>query len=188
MAIPKKPRTCRVCKTVFQPVRCMQTCCSPECAITQAQAKRQKAERIADMADRKVIKQKLEAMKPLSYWADKAQKAVNAYIRARDAGQPCISCGRHHQGKWNAGHYRSRGAIAALRFHHDNIHLQCEPCNSSKAGNVVEYRIRLIKKIGIERVEWLEGPHELPRWRKEDYQAIEAEHKRLLADMERAQQ
>jgi len=180
MSIPKKKRTCRVCKTVFQPVRCLQTVCSAECALEQAKAKRAKDNRLQAAVERKATKSKLEAMKPLSYWADKAQKAVNAYIRARDEGQPCISCGRHHQGKWNAGHYRSRGAIPALRFHHDNIHLQCEPCNSSKAGNVIEYRIRLIEKIGIERVEWLEGPHESPRWRKIDYQRIEEEHKELL--------
>ena len=119
MSIPKKPRKCRVCRADFQPVRCLQSVCGPECAIKQAQAKRSKAERIAGIEDRKTVKAKLETLKPLSYWADKAQIAVNAYIRARDEGQPCISCGRHHAGKVNAGHYRSRGAMAALRYHHE---------------------------------------------------------------------
>jgi hypothetical protein len=73
--------------------------------------------------------------------------------------------------------------MAALRYHHDNINLQCEPCNTAKSGNQLEYRIRLIKKIGIERVEWIEGPHELPHWKKEDYQRIEAEHKQLLKEL-----
>ena len=183
MAIHKKPRTCRVCKTVFQPHKIMQTVCGPECAIKQAQATRSKAERIQGIEDRKVIKAKLEKLKPLSYWADKTQKAVNTYIRARDEGQPCISCGRHHNGKVNAGHYRSRGAMPALRYHHDNIHLQCEQCNSSKAGKQLEYRSRLIKKIGIDRVEWLEGPHESPKWKREDYERIESEHKQLLKEL-----
>ena len=31
MSIPKKPRTCRVCKTVFQPHKTMQQVCGPEC-------------------------------------------------------------------------------------------------------------------------------------------------------------
>ena len=185
MSIPKKPRTCRVCKTVFQPHKIMQTVCGPECAIKQAQAKRVKAERIAGIEDRKTVKAKLETLKPLSYWADKAQTAVNAYIRARDEGQPCISCGRHHAGKVNAGHYRSRGAMAALRYHHDNIHLQCEPCNTSKSGNQLEYRIRLIQKIGVDRVEWLEGNHEAPHWKKDDYLRIEAEHKQLLKELKK---
>jgi hypothetical protein len=190
MAIPAKPRKCRVCRESFQPKRCLQQACSFECevklaelAAAKSKAKRKKDCRVAEMASRKTLKIRIEQSKPLSYWADKAQKAVNSYIRARDAGQPCISCGRHHQGKINAGHYRSRGAMAALRYHHDNIHLQCEPCNSSKAGNQLEYRIRLIKKIGIDRVEWLEGNHPAPHWKKDDYQRIEEEHKQLLREL-----
>ena len=183
MAIPKKPRTCRVCKTVFHPAKIMQTVCSPDCAIKQAQAKRAKDERIAGLEDRKTVKMKLEALKPLSYWADKAQKAVNAYIRERDKDDPCISCGRFHGGKWNAGHYISRGASPALRFHPDNIHKQCEPCNTSKSGNQIEYRKRLIEKIGQKAVDWLEGPHDLQHWRKDEYLEIEAEHKLLLKEL-----
>lgn len=192
MSIPAKPRKCRnrQCNQMFQPVRCGQNTCSYDCSVAVAEIvaekskrKREKSERIAEIASTKIIKAKLEKLKPLSYWADKAQKAVNSYIRARDAGQPCISCGRYHAGKVNAGHYRSRGAMPALRYHHDNIHLQCEPCNTAKSGNQLEYRIRLIKKIGLERVEWLEGPHESPHWKKEDYLRIEDEHKQLLKEL-----
>lgn len=184
---------CKYCSSLYKPERTMQpgrVCNSVECQYNHSieflslqGKKKAKAERIAGIEDRKVIKAKLEKLKPLSYWADKAQVAVNAYIRARDEGHPCISCGRHHAGKVNAGHYRSRGAMAALRYHHDNIHLQCEPCNTSKSGNQLEYRIRLIQKIGIERVEWLEGNHEAPHWKKDDYLRIEAEHKQLLKEL-----
>ena len=190
MSIPKRKRTCRVCKNDFQPVRCLQQTCSFDCEVKlglihaeRSRLKREKAERMAMAESRKIIKAKLEKLKPLSWYANKAQVAVNAYIRARDSGQPCISCGRHHSGKVNAGHYVSRGASVALRYHHDNIHLQCEPCNSSKAGNQIEYRKNLLLKIGQERLDWLEGPHELPRWRKEDYLRIEAEHKQLLKEL-----
>lgn len=182
-----KEKICPICSVKFTPLRPIQKVCGASCAIqhaiTQREKKRAQAERIADMADRKVIKLKLEALKPLSYWADKAQVAVNAYIRARDEGQPCISCGRHHNGKWNAGHYVSRGASPSLRYHHDNIHLQCEPCNTSHSGNLIAYRKSLLIKIGQERLDWLEGPHELPRWRKEDYLRIEEEHKQLLKEL-----
>jgi hypothetical protein len=191
MAIPKRPRKCRVCKADFQPTKPLQNVCGIECAIEasrisneRSKAKQAKAERVAEAASRKIIKQKLEKLKPLSYFANKAQAATNAEIRERDKEEPCISCGRFHQGKWNAGHYISRGASPALRFHPDNIHKQCEPCNTSLSGNLVNYRKRLIEKIGIERVEWLEGPHELPRWRKEDYQRIEAEAKAKLKEMQ----
>jgi hypothetical protein len=60
----------------------------------------------------------------------------------------------------NAGHYRSVGACPELRFHPMNVHLQCEHCNSHLSGNIIEYRRRLATKIGVDRVEWLEGKHE----------------------------
>lgn len=124
------------------------------------------------------------AVKPLSYWMKRAQSAFNAWVRARDAGQPCISCGRFHQGQNHAGHYRPAGSNPELRFEPDNCHLQCAPCNSHLSGNLTAYRPALIAKIGLERVEWLEGPHEPKRYRKEDYQAIEAEYKAKLKELQ----
>ena len=123
------------------------------------------------------------AVKPLSYWMKRAQSAFNAWVRARDAGQPCISCGRHHQGQNHAGHYRPAGSNPELRFEPDNCHLQCAPCNSHLSGNLTAYRPALIAKVGLERVEWLEGPHDPKRYRKEDYRAIEAEYKAKLKEL-----
>ena len=42
----------------------------------------------------------------------------------------------------------------------------------------------MIAKIGLERVEWLEALHEPKRYRKEDYQAIEAEYKAKLKELQ----
>lgn len=123
-------------------------------------------------------------VKPLSYWMKRAQSAFNAWVRARDDGQPCISCGRFHQGQNHAGHYRPAGSNPELRFEPDNCHLQCAPCNSHLSGNLSKYRPALIAKIGLDRVEWLEGPHEQKRYRKEDYQAIEAEYKAKLKELQ----
>ena len=99
------------------------------------------------------LKQKIKSR---SEWLDDLQSWVNKFIRLRDKNEPCISCGRYHQGQYHAGHYRSRGACPELRFNEDNIHKQCAPCNNQKSGNAIEYRINLVKKIGIERVEFLE--------------------------------
>jgi hypothetical protein len=59
----------------------------------------------------------------------------------------------------NAGHYKPVGSHPELRFNEINCHLQSEHCNSYKSGNMVEYRARLIEKIGLPLVEWLDGPH-----------------------------
>lgn len=135
-------------------------------------------------AARNAIRQRGLAVKPLSYWMKKSQSAFNAWVRARDYGQPCISCGRNHQGQHHAGHYRPAGSNPELRFEPDNCHLQCAPCNSHLSGNLTAYRPALIAKIGLERVEWLEGPHEPKRYRREDYQAIEAEYKAKLKKLQ----
>jgi hypothetical protein len=86
------------------------------------------------------------------------QAAFNELVRLRDADQPCISCGTY-QGEWHAGHYRSVGSEPALRLEPDNCHRQCARCNVYMNGNLAAYRVNLIEKIGLDRVEWLEGNH-----------------------------
>jgi hypothetical protein len=169
--------------------------CSKEHAIEHGlEASRKRTERLrakavrAQEADAKNAakrdrERKME-VKPLSYWMKRAQTAFNAWVRARDAGRPCISCGRIHQGQNHAGHYRPAGSNPELRFEPDNCHLQCAPCNSHLSGNLTSYRPALIAKIGLDRVEWLEGPHEPKRYRKEDYQAIEAEYKAKMKELQ----
>jgi len=85
-----------------------------------------------------------------------AQSAFNKYIRLRDKDLPCISCQRHHNGQYHAGHFKSVGAHPELRFNENNNHKQCAPCNNHLSGNQLEYRINLIKKIGLDKVEALE--------------------------------
>ena len=107
---------------------------------------------------RKQLKEGRERLKTLSNHLNEAQKACNAYIRERDKGEPCISCDKPDNGQHqrHASHYRSVGACSVLRFNVFNIHASCSTCNSVLSGNLLEYRIRLIKKLGSERVEWLE--------------------------------
>jgi hypothetical protein len=80
----------------------------------------------------------------------KLQKIFNTYIRKRDEGLGCISCGSHNQ--IQAGHFYSAGHHPALRFNEDNTHSQCLRCNYFLSANLLEYRKRLLKKIGEERV------------------------------------
>ena len=121
-------------------------------------------------------------VKPIGYWMKRAQSAFNAYIRERDKGLPCISCGKPDDGSHqrHASHYRSVGASPATRFHELNVWASCQVCNNHLSGNLVPYRAALIDKIGQVAVEWLEREHEAKRYRKEDYQAIEAEYKDKL--------
>ena len=118
------------------------------------------------------------------FQTDKAQTIFNRFIRLRDDGQPCISCQKPPRKK-NAGHYLSRGAHPELRFEPLNCHLQCEHCNSFKSGNQVQYRAHLIEKIGVENVEWLEGPHKPKRYTIDDLKAIQKLYQCKINQLER---
>lgn len=157
-----KPKTCKVCRAKFEPRQPMATVCSPGCALTLAQSKRAKAEKITQVKERREDRAKRERLKTRGEWTREAQAAFNAFIRARDAGKPCICCGRTgagevHGGQWDAGHYRSRGAAPHLRFDERNVHAQLKQCNRYASGNVVGYRLGLIARLGQEAVDALEA-------------------------------
>ena len=107
----------------------------------------------------KETKRLKHAAKTKSEWIKECQTIFNRFIRLRDKGLNCISCGRDHGGQYHAGHYKSVGSSPELRFNELNCHKQCAPCNNHLSGNITEYRINLIKKIGTKEVEKLEGPH-----------------------------
>jgi len=153
-----KPRACRVCKSNFVPARSMQSACSVPCAVAWAKKlAAQKAAR-ANRAERKSLREALEKAKTRGAHLKELQAAFNGWVRARDAGQPCISCGRFGQ-DMQAGHYRSVGSSAATRFMPNNCWLQCRQCNLYQHGSPISYRINLIKRIGLEAVEELEKDH-----------------------------
>jgi hypothetical protein len=54
-----------------------------------------------------------------------------------------------------------------------------------KSGNLLGYRPRLIEKIGIEAVEWLEGPHEPKRYTVEQLKAMTAEYRAKTRELKR---
>lgn len=134
---------------------------------------REKAAKAADRRRKKAVKEekaehrkRKQAIKTRAEWAREAQSAVNAYIRARDKGKPCISCDKPDNGQHqrHASHYRSVGACSSLRFNTFNIHASCQQCNTTKSGNIGMYRPRLIAKVGLDRVEWIESQNELVRY------------------------
>lgn len=166
---PLKPKTCRVCKTKFEPRTSTQVVCCTACAYQKVSADKARKEA-------KARREGLERIKTKAMWMKEAQAAVNAYVRERDKGLPCISCGRHHAGQYHAGHYRTTKAAPELRFDEFNVNAQCAPCNNHLSGNIVEYRRGLLAKYGLMVVEYLEGPHEAARYTIDDLQAIKKKY------------
>ena len=154
-------------------MRPLQKVCGPACAMKIAR-------KAVEKADRKETKLKLDAMQTRPQLLRKAQTAFNAYIRARDKGKPCISCDKPLDGGANtfdAGHYRSVGSAPHMRFVEDNCHAQCKRCNLFMAGNHVEYRKRLLERIGEHQLELLESDNTLRKYTKEGLEEI-AKHYR----------
>ena len=114
--------------------------CGPDCGAVFAVAERQRLDARQTREPRARLKTRTEHL------AD-VQAVFNRSIRARAEALRCISCGRHHTDVRDAGHYRSDGAQPALRFHEDDTHKQCVPCNQHKGGNAIEYRIALRTRI-----------------------------------------
>jgi len=180
-----RPKTCKnpACGEKFVAQRLGQAVCSPKCGLAIKDVNQDKARKAIAEVGRKELRAAKERIKPKGQYMREAQAAFNAWIRARDAAQPCISCGRHHDGKYDAGHYRTVGSNPALRFEPLNCHKQCVPCNQHKSGDIVNYRISLVVRIGQDKVEWLEGPHEPQRYTIDDLKEIKARYKAMLKGM-----
>ncbi len=163
-------RKCPSCKTFNPPGKFitgpggLQAFCNIECMSSYGYSKRSKGAAIKQKIARKVTREKKEKLKTARDWAKEAQAAVNLYIRTRDKGKPCISCDKPDVGVRNASHYRSAGACSSLRFNTFNNHASCYSCNCALSGNLLEYRIRLVKLIGQEKVDWLESQNVVVRY------------------------
>jgi hypothetical protein len=167
-----RTKKCKNCAEQFTPLRfnqkycfnvdCIRVWVDIEKAKKWAKDKREKKAELMTLSDHLKI----------------TQAIVNKYIRTRDEGQPCISCGSYINGVKHASHYMSSGGHSSVRFHEDNIWVSCYKCNVMLSSNAIEYRKRLIKKIGVDRVEWLEdNGSEVKRWSVEELKEIQEKFK-----------
>jgi hypothetical protein len=194
----ERRKRCRICLAKFTPKRPMQVVCGIECAILDD--RKQKAKKAKREKRAALVK-----LRTVSDWTKLAQARFNEYVRVRDEGLPCISCGEFAPpkfvgGSWDAGHFRSVGACPELRFEPLNCHRQCKSCNTNtqRGGRYVmpveramsirdRYRAELIRRVGEEQVAWLEGPHEPKRYRIEDLIAIRDLYRRKTKELREAQ-
>lgn len=190
-------KRCPSCRVMFTPARAAQAVCGEiECAIAHGQSEKGRAIAGKALAEvgRRDIKVRKEKLKTRADHLREAQAAVNEYVRLRDAHLPCISCDSTPNdnnlmtgSRWDAGHYRSVGACPELRFEPLNIHRQCVKCNRNLSGNAVEYRIRLVRRIGAEKVAWLEGLHPPCKYTVEEIKAIKAKYRAMTKELKKGE-
>ena len=194
--MPKpKQKKCREkepgCQGSYTPRTSFQTTChNPLCAIKKTKrdkAKKEKAKRVKTRAEKRALKGIREWTKDAQYWCNK-------YIRLRDHDRPCISCGKmdyelpdKYGGKWDAGHFLTRGSRRWIRYHPYNLAKQCKPCNAPgpyKAAEVArKFRENLIERVGLEMVEYLENNHDNYSFSVEDLQEIVVEYKERIKSL-----
>lgn len=184
-------KKCRICKAKFEPFNSLQVACSPACALKHAQKDLQKAADKKAKERRQWVREGRQRLKTRGEWLKDAQTEFNKFVRLRDRFQPCISCGTYTPGGdpiggvWDCSHYRSVGACPELRFEELNAHKSCKQCNRDKSGNIVEYRIRLIQRIGQDIVDWIEGPHDPKHYTIDDLKAITKHYRKANRELER---
>jgi hypothetical protein len=191
MSLPAKqprPKKCKnpACGISFAPQRLGQAVCSPKCGLAIKDVNQEKARKSLAQIERREIKVRKEKLKSRAEHLREAQAAFNGWIRLRDADRPCVSCGRHHEGQYHAGHYRSVGANPELRFEPLNVWKQCAPCNTHLSGNLVNYRLSLLQLIGDAQVEWLEGPHSARKYTVDEIKTIKADYRALTRELKGA--
>jgi hypothetical protein len=181
-----KPAKCKVCQCAYTKTRPLQTVCSPPCALVLAKKATVKAQAKEQAKDRKETRQKLDAMQTKPELVKKAQTAFNAFIRARDAGKPCICCGKSlgaEPNSFDAGHFRSVGSAPHMRFVEDNVHGQTKHCNNYFGGNVLAYRKGLIERIGLARVEQIEADNTVRKYTHEGLREIAKQYREMTRQL-----
>jgi len=174
-----KFKKCKTCGAKFEVFRSTQLVCSMPCALALGKINHAKKEKKAHAQAKRNLTDN-----DRSFQLKKTQQIFNKYIRLRDSNEPCISCGRFHQGQYHAGHYRTVGASPELRFDERNCHKQCSPCNNHLSGNIVNYRIRLLHVLGSEVLGELEGPHEPKKYTIDELKELQVKYKSKTKELE----
>lgn len=188
MLATTKPKKCKACGTSFTPSRPLARACSAMCALAIGRMQTQKAQAAKAKDDKAQDKVKREKLKSNGQRKAEAQAALNRWIvHGRDAHEPCISCGRFHEGIYHAGHYRSRGSAPHLALDERNLAKQCAPCNLYLHGNLIQYRAGLIRRHGLAFVEALESDSTPRHYTGADYDAIKASARERLREHKKGQ-
>ena len=168
---------CKNCKEKFEPVRFNQKyCLKDECIRVFVEEAKSKAWK----KTKKNMQENLETIQDL---VKATQIVFNKYIRLRDKDELCISC-KQKPKKSNAGHYYNANNHWNVRFNENNVHLQCEHCNTFLSGNLINYRENLLKKIGAEEFQLLEAEaNKTRKFTKEELKEIIEAYKKKINNL-----
>ncbi len=183
---PKPPR-CKFCKRRTDSIG--RKLCE-ECVTPWLEKEKAKKARFTASVDRAQVREFREKNKTIADRIREAQVEFNRFIKLRDrlAGHSCISSGRPLDWSGNAvdaGHFRSTGAASALRYSEANCHAQSKHDNRYLGGNIGNYRLGLIARIGLPAVEALEADSAVHKWTHAELIAIKALYRQKAKELEK---
>ena len=104
----------------------------------------------------------------------KLDKLFSAWIRKRDHGKPCITCGKRTE--LQAGHFVKRQHMS-VRWDERNVHGQCVRCNHFLNGNDGEYAYAILNLYGQWTLDQLMGmKHKTAKFTRSDLEELIAKY------------
>ena len=128
--------------------------------------------------------------KSLGWLLTNTKNVFHEYVRLRDKGKDCVSCGQAWSNEHQAGHFKKAELFSILRFNENNVHNQCKGCNLFNDGNEQEYALRIHLRIGKEGLKEIvrlsELDHKLNhKWNREDLKEIREKYKLKLKQLKK---
>jgi hypothetical protein len=169
---------CKFCKKEFTQFNSTISVCGYQCAIEwgKLHPKKTSIKRVNSQL-KSEAKEKLETY---SQKVNKVKVIFQKWIRERDKNEPCISCGTLTANEWHASHFKKAETYSGVIFNEINVWRSCKKCNVFLNGNELNYRERLVKKIGLDQVialEDLANETRTKKWTIEELQQIKNKYK-----------
>ena len=174
------------CTNEFNQITSLQKYCF-ECVVLRAKSAVKKKSDKIERQKKNELKNKL---KTVSDYRNDARHWFQRWIRMRDVGKKCISCGvlLTDIRTFDAGHYYNAKSYPQLLFNEFNVSGQCKNfCNNYMSGNLIEYRKGIVERYGIEVLAELERLAEDKTKRvlkKEYYIEIAEKYKKLCKNFD----
>lgn len=156
---PKKPRArkCLACREWFNPKEQGITTCSVDCGILYGKSNFTKQK----VREKRKAKKKLrdEDAKVLMQDCYRIAQAIGRFHGYLSGITKCVTCNIPliTQEQVDGGHFKKKNVYSAIKLYTLQIHPQCVNCNQYNGGREDEYRLFMIDRYGLEKVEWLES-------------------------------
>lgn len=180
-----KEKICKICKIKFTPNKnmfCPPTCNSYKCMTEYAMKHLSNKKKLKAKESRAALKKFNDS--DINVLKRRAIYTFNKFIRLRDNKKTCVSCGIEvKENMAHASHFKPANTYSYLRFDESNVHKSCSKCNVFLSGNLNEYRIRIVDRIGEKELIRLDKPNQFKKWTAEEYNNIIDTYKQKIKQL-----